>query len=74
MDDSTKPSGATSYQQTAFGIISRQELLKLELEGTKKGLEYVYQVFESERSVQISSQFIKKLHSFTIRSILTSLE
>jgi uncharacterized membrane protein len=32
---STKPPGATSFKQTAFGIIPRDELLKLELEGTK---------------------------------------
>lgn len=38
---STKPKGATSYKQTAFGIIPHSQLLKLELEGTKKGLEYI---------------------------------
>jgi Fic family protein len=67
MDDTTKPAGSTSYKQTAFGIISRQELLKLELEGTKKGLEYIYQIFDTERSVQISSQFIKQLHSISFQ-------
>lgn len=35
---STKPKGATSYKETAFGIIPRSKLLKLELEGTKKML------------------------------------
>lgn len=38
---STKPKGATSYKQTAFGIISRSKLLLLELEGTKRGLDYI---------------------------------
>lgn len=38
---STKPKGATSYKQTAFGIIPRQKLLQLELEGTKMGLEFI---------------------------------
>lgn len=38
---STKPKGATSYKQTAFGIIPRTELLQLELKGTKKGLEFI---------------------------------
>lgn len=35
------PRGATSYKQTAFGIIPRPKLLLLELEGTKKGLEFI---------------------------------
>lgn len=35
---STKPKGATSYKETAFGIIPHPKLLRLELEGTKKGL------------------------------------
>lgn len=38
---STKPKGVTSYKQTAFGIIPRSELLLLELEGTKRGLDYI---------------------------------
>ncbi|MFH2085424.1 MAG: Fic family protein [bacterium] len=38
---STKPKGATSYKQTAFGIIPRSKLLLLELEGTKRGLDYI---------------------------------
>ena len=35
----TKPKGATSYENTAFGIISRSKLLKLELEGTRRDFE-----------------------------------
>ncbi len=38
---STKPKGATSYKQTAFGIVPRPKLLQLEIEGTKKGLEFI---------------------------------
>lgn len=41
MKSSTKPKGATSYKDTTFGVITRHELLKLEIEGTKKGLEYL---------------------------------
>lgn len=54
---STKPKGATSYKQTAFGIIPRIKLLRLELEGTKKGLEYI------DRHVQetLTPQFVLKL-------------
>lgn len=38
---STKPKGATSYKQTAFGIVPRAKLLHLEIEGTKRGLEFI---------------------------------
>ncbi len=38
----TKPRGATSYKETAFGIIPRSKLLQLEIEGTKKGLDSPY--------------------------------
>jgi Fic family protein len=38
---STKLRGATSYKETAFGVIPRSKLLRLELEGTRKGLEYI---------------------------------
>jgi len=43
---STKPKGSTSYKETAFGIIPRSNLLKLELEGTKKGLEYLHDLIK----------------------------
>jgi Fic family protein len=58
----TKPLGATSYKDTAFGIISHSELLKLELEGTKKGLEYLYDLVKEDRNVQITPEFVCKLH------------
>lgn len=45
---STKPRGATSYKETAFGIISRSKLLKLELEGTKRGLDLIAKVYKQE--------------------------
>src|SRR5581483_3676233 len=58
----TKPLGATSYKDTAFGIISRSELLKLELEGTKKGLEYLYDLIKKNTNVPITPEFVCKLH------------
>lgn len=58
----TKPVGATSYKDTAFGIISRSKLLKLELEGTKKGLEYLYDLVKKKNDIQITSDLICKLH------------
>lgn len=47
---STKPKGATTYKETAFGIIPRSKLLQLELEGTKKGLEYIASNYLAEMS------------------------
>lgn len=38
----TKPRGSTSYRETAFGIIPRSKLIELEIEGTRKGLEYIH--------------------------------
>ena len=35
-----KIKGETSYKETSSGIISRSKLLKLEIEGTKKGLDF----------------------------------
>lgn len=58
----TKPKGATSYKETAFGIISRSKLLRLELEGTKKGLEYLYGLVKEQKSVPITPQLVCKLH------------
>ncbi|MGI8419730.1 MAG: hypothetical protein ACR2LN_03740 [Candidatus Levyibacteriota bacterium] len=63
----TKPHGATSYKDTALGVIPRVELLKLELEGTKKGLEHLYDLVKKDRDVQITPELFCKLHdaSFT---------
>lgn len=55
---STKPKGATSYKETAFGIIPRSKLLRLELEGTKKGLELIAKIFKQE----ITSDLILAIH------------
>ncbi|MBW7956066.1 Fic family protein [Patescibacteria group bacterium] len=63
VNDSTKPSGATSYKQTAFGIIPRSQLLQLELEGTKKGLEFIYTLVKAHAKVDITPALIRQLHS-----------
>lgn len=62
MKPSTKPKGATSYKDTVFGILTRSKLIKLEIEGTKKGLEYLYNLFKKEKEVQITPKLIAKLH------------
>ncbi len=59
---STKPQGATSYKETAFGIIPRSKLLNLEIEGTKKGLEYLIKRIGKDGNVPITPEFICKLH------------
>ena len=55
---STKPKGATSYKETAFGIIPRSKLLRLELGGTKKGLDLIAKVYGQE----ITPDLILKVH------------
>lgn len=62
---STKPKSATSYKQTAFGIIPRSKLVTLEIEGIKRGLEHVYAVINRGQDAQITPQFICKLHAIT---------
>lgn len=61
-NSSTKPKGATSYKDTAFGIIPRSKLLEFEIEGTKKGLEYIDEVVEKDKNVSITPGLICKLH------------
>ena len=66
---STKPKGATSYKETAFGIIPRSRLLKLEIEGTKRGLDYIYNLVSKDKDVKITSELICKLHEVSFRWI-----
>lgn len=59
---STKPKGATSYKETAFGIISHKKLLPMELEGTKKGLEFIKDSLKNNKNIEINSELILKIH------------
>lgn len=59
---STKPKGATSYKETKFGIISRSKLLKLEIEGTKKGLNFISKLVSKEKNIIITPELICQLH------------
>ena len=68
----TKPKGATSYKETAFGILSRAKLLTLELKGTKKGLEYVYSLVKAKERVRITPDLICKLHNVSFGWIFPS--
>ncbi len=55
---SNKQKGETSYKQSSFGIIPRTKLLPLELEGTKKGLEFVAVNYNH----RLTPQLILKVH------------
>ena len=59
---STKPKGATSYKETAFGIIPRSKLLKLELKGTQKGLNFIHKLVSKNKTINIAPELIVKLH------------
>jgi Fic family protein len=59
---STKPKGATSYKDTAFGIVPRSKLLGLEIEGIKRGLEFLSDTVKTDKNVSISPELICKLH------------
>jgi Fic family protein len=61
----TKPKGATSYKETVFGILPRIKLLPLELQGTKKGLEYIYSLVRTSDHVRITPEFIRNLHDIS---------
>lgn len=61
----TKPKGATSYKETTFGIIPRSKLLRLELEGTKKGLEFLHDSVKKQKDVKITPDFVCKLHEIS---------
>ena len=57
---STKPKSATSYKETAFGIISRSQLVPLEAQGVKKALEYIIKI--SDTKPLITPDLIKDIH------------
>lgn len=59
---STKPRGATSYKETALGVIPRSKLLKLELEGIQKGLDFIYKLVSKNKNIKITPELICKLH------------
>lgn len=59
---STKPKGATSYRETAFGIMPRSKLLILELEGTKRGLDLIYRLVAESTKSEVTPEIILKIH------------
>jgi len=57
---STKPKSATSYKETAFGILPRSQVIKLEAEGVKKALQHIFKL--NNKKVKITSEVIRDLH------------
>ncbi len=57
---STKPKGATSFRETALGIIPRSKLLLLELKGTRRGLDMVAKLRNSEINPDLIIQVHKE--------------
>ena len=60
MAKSTKPKSATSYKQTAFGILSRSKVVQLETEGVKKAQDYIVKLNESK--AVITPQLVLDIH------------
>lgn len=67
MAKSTKPKSATSYRETAFGVISRSQLVPLEAQGVKNALEYIIKI--SGTKPLITPDLIKDVHKVGFVSI-----
>lgn len=57
---STRPKSATSYKDTAFGILPRSKVVVLEQEGEKKTLQYIIKL--SEEQTAITPRIILDVH------------
>ncbi len=60
MAKSTKPKSATSYKETAFGILPRSKIILLEREGIKRALNYIFKL--SEDRTPITPKVILDVH------------
>lgn len=60
MAKSTKPKSATSYKETALGILPRSKVVILEQEGVKKALQYTLKL--SEKRAAITPELICNIH------------
>src|SRR3989344_1099633 len=61
-------SGPTSYKQTKFGILPRADVIKLEVQGTKKGLQLLQII--ADKNEPLSADFIKQIHKDCFEDIL----
>ena len=60
MAKTTKSKGATSFKETAFGILPHSKLVPLEAEGTKKALQYVIKL--SDNKTKVTLELILDIH------------
>ena len=60
MAKSTKPKSATSYIDTAFGIIPRSKVVVLEQQGVRKAQRHIIKL--SERKAEITLGLIRNVH------------
>lgn len=54
--------GATSYKDTRLGILARQKVVKLEIHGVKRGLEFIHAEALKNTKIKIDPALICKLH------------
>jgi len=57
---STKPKGATSYKETAFGVLPRSKIVQLEKKGLVKALRYILKF--SSKKIKITPDLVLKIH------------
>ena len=60
MAKSTKPKGATSFKETAFGILPRSKIIPLEAEGVKRTLQYIIKL--GDKKTKITPEVIQDIH------------
>lgn len=61
MTKSTKPKSATSYKETAFGILPRSKVVPLEQEGIKKAQQYILKL--GKEKAKITPGLICNVHT-----------
>lgn len=66
MIDSTRPPDATSFHDTAFGVLSRADLLPLEAEGVARGLGFV---IENYADAELNPDLLLELHRISFGPI-----
>lgn len=60
MAKSTKPKGATSYEETAFGILPRSKVVQLEKKGIVRTLQYILKL--NSKKAKITPKLICDIH------------
>ena len=58
----TKRKGETSYKETAFGIVSRSQLIPMEIEGRKRAWDFVLKQ-NKKGKISITGASLQKIHT-----------